>query len=271
MPRIGEQEAVKGAIREARKPRQDKGKMRWTERDLAVVRWIGEQYAVRQDQLAIKLARLSSVPTQAPGVLREDTVYKLVTRWKQAGVVEMTALLRQQPSWVWLTHEGLEQMDLPYRFWKPKVQGLAHLYAVNQARLWIEQRAPTAIWRSERQLAHERGFMRKQAHGPHRPDAEVESDGQRMAVEVELSEKVSGRLAAILYELARTYMGIWYFCSPATQALMQRAVAALNPPALRQKFAIVPLRLEGSRRTTPTGRPTPRPQGTASDTPTPTP
>jgi hypothetical protein len=218
-----------------------------------------EQYAVRLDQLAVKLARWSTMPTQTPGTLGEDTVYRLVKRWKQAGVVETTVLLRQQPAWVWLTREGLEQMDLPYRFWRPKVQGLVHLYAVNKARLWIEQRSPTALWRSERQLAHERGFTRKQAKGPHRPDAEVELEGQRVAIEVELSDKVSGRLAAILYELARTYAGIWYFCSPATQALMQRSIAELNPPALRQKFSVVPLRLEGQRARRPTVSPAPPP------------
>lgn len=260
MPDVAHQEAVKGA----RKPRQDKGKMRWTERDLTVVCWIGEQYAARLDQLAVKLARLTSVPTQTPGTLGEDTVYRLVQRWKQAGVADTLVLLRQQPGWVWLTREGLEQMELPYRFWRPKVQGLAHLYAVNQARLWIEKRYPTAIWRSERQLNSERGFSRKQARGPHRPDAEVEVDGQRIAVEVELSDKVSERLAAILYELARTYAGIWYFCPQATYALIERAIVQLNPPAVRRKFLLVALPTEGTRntrRTTPHPPPPPGREG----------
>jgi hypothetical protein len=75
----------------------------------------------------------------------------------------------------------------------------------------------------------------------HRSDAEVELRGQRVAIEVELSDKVSGRLAAILYELARWYAGIWYFCPPATQGVMQRAIGELNPPTIRQKFSLVPL------------------------------
>ena len=58
----------------------------------------------------------------------------------------------------------------------------------------------------------------------HRQDAEVEIGEQRVAIEVELSDKVLARLAAILYELARTYAGIWYFCSPATRGIMQRAI-----------------------------------------------
>lgn len=226
--------------RAARKPRQDKGQMRWTPRDLEVVRWIGEQYAVRLDQLAIKLARLTPVPTQGAGSLRDDTVYKLVTRWKQAGVVERVVLLSHTPAWVWLSREGLEQMGLPYRVWRPKVQGLAHLYAVNQVRLWVEGRYPMATWCPERQLNSERGFTRKQARQPHRPDAEVEIGGKRVAIEVELSDKVPGRLAAILYELARTYDGVWYFCPPATLGLMQRAVAQLDA-TVRPKFSLGPI------------------------------
>jgi len=260
MPPIVQKGTIKGVVKEARKPRRDKGQMRWTPRDLAALLWIGEQYAVRLDQLAVLLARLSSAPTQTPGMLREDTVYKLVKRWEQAGVVKYAVLLSQTPSWVWLTREGLEQVGLSYRFWKPKAQGLAHLYAVNQARLEIEQRYPTAIWRSERHLNSERGFSRKQARGPHRPDAEVEVEGRRMAVEVELSDKVSGRLAAILYELARTYAGTWYFCPPATKGLVQRAIEQLNPPAVRQKFLLVALSTEGdrnTRRTTPHPPPPP--------------
>src|SRR5262249_13730156 len=153
-------------------------------------------------------------------------------------------LERSHPSWVWLTRKGLEQLELAYQVWEPKVQGLRHLYALNQARLWVEGHRPTATWRGERQLRHERGYVQTQARPEHRPDAEVEIGGQPVAIEVELSDKVSGRLAAILYELARTYTGIWYFCSPATQALLQRAIAQLNPPAIRQKFSVVPLRLE---------------------------
>jgi hypothetical protein len=75
------------------------------------------------------------------------------------------------------------------------------------------------------------------------------------------SAKTPQRLPAILYELARTYAGIWYFCTPATQALIQRAIAELNPPTIRQKFSLVPLRLEGQRARRPTVSPAPPPLG----------
>ena len=119
---------------EARKraPRSDKGRMQWTQRDLRALRWVGEQYAIRLDQLAALLARWQSGPTQTPGRLASETVRKLVQRWKKAGLVERALLARGEPGWVWLTHEGLEQMELDYRLWEPKAQSLPHLYAINR-------------------------------------------------------------------------------------------------------------------------------------------
>lgn len=69
-----------------RKIRQDKGQMRWTECDLAVLRWIGEQYAIRMDQLQGRLGQLASEPTQEPDVLGIETTRKLVQRWMGAGL-----------------------------------------------------------------------------------------------------------------------------------------------------------------------------------------
>ena len=134
-----------------RKIRQDKRQMRWTECDLAVLRWIGEQYAIRMDQLQGRLGQLTSEPTQEPDVLGIETTRKLVQRWMGAGLVEHAVLERNQPGWVWLTRRGLEQVGLAYQTWFPKTQGLPHLFALNQVRALVEQREPVATWRSERQ------------------------------------------------------------------------------------------------------------------------
>ena len=115
-----------------RPSRSDKGRMQWTERDRNALEWIGEQYAIRMDQLAVLLGRSATEPTQTSGILGEETVRKLVQRWKKAGLVERALLARGEPGWVWLTHEGLEQMELDYRLWEPKAQSLPHLYAINR-------------------------------------------------------------------------------------------------------------------------------------------
>ena len=233
-------QAVPREPRRARKERQDRGRIRRTERDLRTLRWIGEQYAIRVDHLQRVLGRQARQGTQEPATLGSETTRELVQRWKQAGLVESAVLVYTQPGWVWLTQHGPAQVELAYQIWKPKVQGLHHLYAINQVRLWVEEHQPAAIWRGERQLRHERGTVRAPMWQEHRPDAEVELSGQRVAIEVELSEKASGRLTAILYELARTYTGIWYFCSLATKGVLQRALAQLSEPA-RKKFSVIEL------------------------------
>ncbi len=58
----------------------------------------------------------------------------------------------------------------------------------------------------------------------HRPEAEVRLGEQRVASKAELSAEAVQRLAAILYELARSYAGIWYFCPKARQEPRKRAI-----------------------------------------------
>lgn len=57
-----------------RAPRRDKGQPQWTERDLAVLAWIGEQYGVRRDHLAVLLGRAAHADTKTPGRLAATTV-----------------------------------------------------------------------------------------------------------------------------------------------------------------------------------------------------
>ena len=163
------------------------------------------------------LGRNTAASTLTPGRLAPTTVKDWVQRWRQAGVLESSRLLVGQPSSVWLTRAGLSHLELDYRLWEPKACGVADLHAVNQTRLWVEAREPEAQWRSERRLRSGRAFQPA-------PDAEVELRGQRVAIEVERSAKTARHLQAILYELVRTYAGVWYFCPPATQGMMQRAI-----------------------------------------------
>src|SRR5262249_16855058 len=132
------------------------------------------------------------------------------------------------------------QLELDVRFWEPKVQSLPHLAAINQARLWVEQHQPEAIWRSERRLNSTRPFLRSQARLEHRPDAEVVLGQQVVAIEAERTMKAAVRLTTIFYELARKYAGIWYFCPPAMQKPLEQALAQLDP-AVQRKFSLVPL------------------------------
>ena len=222
-----------------RKVRRDKGQVKWTPRDLAVLQWIGEQYLVRLDHLQVLLGRQAGAATKEQGRVARKTASNTVARWSKAGVVEAAQILAYQPAYVWLTRQGLTLVQLPFPLWTPK-EGVAHYQAINQVRLMVEQRHPAAIWRSERHLNRERPFTRSQSQVEHRPDAELLIGAQTVAIEVERSAKTPQRLPAILYGLARRYDGIWYFCPLTMQEPMQRAFAQLDP-AVRRKFSLVPL------------------------------
>jgi hypothetical protein len=92
--------------------------------------------------------------------------------------------------------------------WQPKIGLLAHVAAVNDVRLHIQQRSPDSQWTPERMLARDRRA------GEHLPDAVVLADGQRVAIEVELTVKSQRRVTAILDELASRFDAVVYFCAP---------------------------------------------------------
>ena len=72
----------------------------------------------------------------------------------------------------------------------------------------FRRRSPASEWVSERVLARDRRA------GEHLPDGVVVTDGQRVAVEVELTVKSRRRITAILDELAGRFDAVVYFCAP---------------------------------------------------------
>jgi hypothetical protein len=55
-----------------------------------------------------------------------------------------------------------------------------HIAAVVEVRLYVEERSPASVWASERVLRRE---LRR---AEHMPDAVVQTNGERHAIEVEL-------------------------------------------------------------------------------------
>src|SRR5260370_395679 len=145
--------------RKPRKPRSDRGP-RLTGRDYQALSWIGQQYAVRLDQLQILLARLgepgdSARKPKEEGRLTQNRTMDLVRRWERLGLVSYGWFLHADPAWVWLSAEGLRTVrdeigDL--RHFEPTVAGLSHLFFCNQARLLVEERHPDGVLQSVRQL-----------------------------------------------------------------------------------------------------------------------
>jgi hypothetical protein len=165
-------------------------------RDLALLLWLGEQYAARTDQLQ---ALLGCGPR---------SVQRVLARLRETGMVTVGRLLVGEPAWVTPTAAGLRAAGSCFSVWQPRVGLLAHIAAVNDVRLHIQARSPASEWVPERQLARERHT------GEHLPDAIVLHDSQRVAIEVELTVKTHRRVQAILDELTRRYDTVLYFCAP---------------------------------------------------------
>jgi hypothetical protein len=164
-------------------------------RDLDVVAWLGEQYGARVDQLEILLG------------CGPRTVQRVVGRLRDAGLVTTRRVLVGEPAWVIPTGAGLRAAGVSFGMWQPRIGLLAHVAAVNDVRLHVQARAPQSEWVPERLLARERQF------GQHLPDGVVITDGQRVAIEAELTIKSQRRVTAILDELTGGYDAVLYFCA----------------------------------------------------------
>lgn len=183
-------------------------------RDLEVLTWLGGQYGARMDQLEMLL---ESGPR---------TVQRVVHRLADHRLVRVHRLLYGKPAWVVPTGLGHRVSGDGFRAWSPNLGLLAHVAAVNDVRLHIQDRSPQTVWIPERTLARDRRA------GEHLPDGLVVLDGREIAVEVELTVKSSQRLEAIIGELTARYTTVLYFCAPAVHRRLTELAAGGRWPGL---------------------------------------
>ncbi len=176
-------------------------------RDLEVLAWVGEQYAVRLDQLEPLL-----------GCRR--TVQRTVARLRDQHLAVTRRLLVGEPAWLLPTAVGLRTCGSSFRVWDPRLGLMAHVAAVNEVRLHVQALSTGSVWVCERTLARER------ESSEHLPDAIVLLDGQRVAIEVELTVKSRRRTTAILDELSGRYDSVVYFCTPGPHRQLGELVAS---------------------------------------------
>ena len=115
----------------ARKRRSDYGTIQTTDRDIALLTWIAEQYAIRFDQLHYLVNRYKGED------VTESNIKWLINRWRTAGWVDKRKIVYGEPGWIWLSKDGLKAMELPYPQWEPKPGRMAHIHAVNAVRLFV--------------------------------------------------------------------------------------------------------------------------------------
>ena len=220
-----------------RKTRIDKGSTQLTSRDIAVLHWVGEMYAVRVDQVRVLLERNRQLAEgEEERELTQGAARKVIERWLRRGVVRYEKYYEKQPGYIWLTSAGLREMgfkdgDVTYRDWSPSTQ-LNHYYWVNQVRLHYENLHKDAMeWACQRTLK-----ATKANRKGHDVDGELFVDNKLYAIEVEITKKTPAITRDIMASLVRErverttfkYAAAVYFANQTTRALLQRTRESLT-------------------------------------------
>lgn len=192
-----------------RKTRSDKGEIRATQRDLACIEWIAEQYAARGDQIQRLLSRYPD--PQYPfkdGYASESTTREQINRWSRAGWIVYKRVLAVGPGWAYVTRAGLQLVDLDETFTakRPSPKRLNHIYAVNQVRAWMDEEQDYH-WKSERRIRADFHLKRGESSGPI-VDGLIWPGSGRTAVEVQISELKPAEWLRKLGELVRAYQEV---------------------------------------------------------------
>jgi hypothetical protein len=200
-----------------------------TARDLAALRFVGEQYAARLDVLAVVLGRLSPAQPQSAGRLGSRTVRQRVERWEYAGWASRRRMLGH--TWVLPTRVGLRMAGLEFTCWEPALDRLAHHHAAAVVRLHREPVPGLGGWVCERELWRRRGKA-----GWHLADGALPApvppgwqgiDQAWELVEVELHQKARPRLLAALKTRPPHTARITYYVPAALHAALSAQLASV--------------------------------------------
>jgi hypothetical protein len=197
-----------------------------TARDLAVLRFVGEQYAVRVDVAAVLLARLAPEPASQ---LSRRTVRQRLSRWEQAGWTSRRRMLGH--TWVLPTRAGMRLAGLELDSWTPALDRLAHHHAVAVVRLAREPVPGQGGWVCERELWRRRGKASWHlADGAVAAPVPASWQGVSEAwelVEVELTQKARPRVVAALKTRPPHTALVTYYVPAALHAPLSAQLASV--------------------------------------------
>jgi hypothetical protein len=230
LPDTGQGEPQQPTVR--RRSRADGRARRWdtgpavTTRDLAVLRFVGEQYAVRVDVAAVLLARFAS---ERVDQLSRRTVRQRISRWEQAGWTARRRMLGH--TWVVPTRAGMRLAGLNLDPWRPALDRLAHHHAVAVVRLAREPMPGAGGWVCERELWRRRGRASWHLVDGALP-APVPAGWQGIdqaweLIEVELTQKARPRVLAALKTRPPHTAAITYYVPPALHAALSAQLASV--------------------------------------------
>lgn len=231
---MSEELSVKSEIDQSRRVRADKGSVRLTDRDTVSLRWIGEQYAIRFDQLSRLLGR------NAGRTLTESTTRAAVKRWTRGGLAKSRKVTFGEPGFVWLTSRGLREVGLCFKAWEPSASTVTHLYWTNQVRLYAEERHPDLVWQAERYMRAGKPMQTTSDSSSHIADGELRSKDAVVGVEVELTSKSARRRESIMRLLAGEYATVWYFAPSNVLSTLERTASLLDA-RVQERIRVYPL------------------------------
>jgi hypothetical protein len=238
-----------------RRSRADGRAQRWdagptpTARDLAALRFVGEQYAVRLDVATVLLTRLSTAGPERGSQLSRRAVREQLGRWEQAGWAERRRLLGH--TWVTLTRTGLRLCGLELEVWSPALDRLDHHHAVSVVRLAREPVPGPGGWVCERALWRRRGKASWHLADAAMPAPVPEGWAQRgigeawELIEVELHQKARPRTVAALKTRPPHTAAVTYYVPAALQAALAAQLAGVvrelggRPPVTVQSLPAV--------------------------------
>jgi hypothetical protein len=202
-----------------------------TARDLAALRFVGEQYAVRLDVASVLFTRLSTAGPEQGSQLSRRAVREQLGRWERAGWAERRRLLGQ--TWVTLTRPGLRLAGLDYEVWSPALDRLDHHHAAAVVRLHRESVPGAGGWVCERALWRRRGnaswHLADAALPVPVPEGWVQqgiSEAWEL-VEVELTQKARPRTVAALQTRPPHTATVTYYVPAALQAALAAQLAGV--------------------------------------------
>jgi hypothetical protein len=234
--------------RKQQKPQADTSTAHLRQRDLDILRLIGEQAAYRFDQLQTLLARHCDTRAKDPTFLSPSQTYTLIRRWKKLGLVTTrTIIYHYEPGWISLTQRGLALVGVSAQSPIPHYAELNQLFWVNETRALVEERYESRSgfqWESQREYQRMHEYFKNQQEyelemlipleyqSPHSPDAVVryrlEEDPEApeivSAIEIELSEKTSMAWKKSFVDLARFFDCAHYYVDPALRSSLEKAL-----------------------------------------------
>lgn len=221
------------------------GRRKLGRRKRACLRWVAEQFTVSIPDF-IRVLNLHP-DTRKP--LGYDSGWRVMKRFKDEGLIATKQVHPDLPQFIYLTEQGLKQLDLAFPFYEPRTyeyveqvdkatgevypvllgKAIFHTDAVNKARLYFEERYGDVGWRSERLIRQDE---RREAASKweHRPDAQAFPEEKHTSVQAENTNKGISRLEDILLYQWLTFEQTYYFCTNAsTYALVRDKVQELDP------------------------------------------